>query len=695
MWPVKETPIRSGIKPETSSRSPKVARSKATRWRIGFLIGVHVLFALHLAHWKVTGKTMTPLEPSEAMEFSKRSVINAGFIFFVLMILSTMLLGRFFCGWACHLVFIQDLCAGLMKRFGITPRPLRSRSLALVPFIAAFYLFVWPFIERTYLGVLHTNNTLELETSKFWATFPGLMIGILTFVVAGGAVVYFLGSKGFCTYGCPYGAFFSIADRVAPVRIRVNDDCASCGHCTVACTSNVAVAFEVRKYGMVVDPDCLKTLDCVSVCPNDALRVGLGKPSIAVKGKQKRRPRFTFGYELLLTLGFSAGFFTFRGLYGRVPFLLALGIAGCLAFFLLRGVQLHTASKVSIPPFQLKSQGRVTRAGKSFALFLLCLTIFSGHSAYIRGSDFLSRRAYAPLIPVRAEWFTAARPEITEEIKARANLVIERSSHVLDFGLFETPRCRVERAWASMILGDTGTFMADMAVAAKLAPDDVNTVVEPAHTLRSIGMAEEANNQLEAALTFYEEAIQLYLEGARRDPDEAQTLRFLLETCLSADKTNARLTSQEPASFQHLQVAIDHLSDQVAKRTWDSVAFEHLGIALRMANRQEEALGPFESALVHASNPDRQQKLIRQLAHIHRAANRPNEVKRVLIAGRIQLPSDMSLVYELSQVLYMIGETVQALEVLNQGLALEPQNETLKDLKRQLGTHTERPPSFK
>ena len=31
---------------------------------------------------------------------------------------------------------------------------------------------------------------------------------------------------------------------------------------------------------MVVDPGCMKCMDCVSVCPNDALYFGFGKPTL-------------------------------------------------------------------------------------------------------------------------------------------------------------------------------------------------------------------------------------------------------------------------------------------------------------------------------------------------------------------------------------------------------------------------------
>ena len=72
------------------------------------------------------------------------------------------------------------------------------------------------------------------------------------------------------------------------MRIRVTDACAGCGHCTAVCTSNVRVHEEVRDYGMVVDSGCMKCLDCVSVCPNDALYYGAGR--CRCRQAARRRP---------------------------------------------------------------------------------------------------------------------------------------------------------------------------------------------------------------------------------------------------------------------------------------------------------------------------------------------------------------------------------------------------------------------
>src|SRR5438045_2346630 len=82
--------------------------SRAGKWRAYCLMGVHLLIVAHVLHWKLTGKTISPLEPSEGKDLAIKGEINAGLIFFTVAILSTIVLGRWLCGWGCHLVAYQD-----------------------------------------------------------------------------------------------------------------------------------------------------------------------------------------------------------------------------------------------------------------------------------------------------------------------------------------------------------------------------------------------------------------------------------------------------------------------------------------------------------------------------------------------------------------------------------------------------------
>src|SRR5258706_4372465 len=263
----------------------KIKKSKASRWRAAALIVLTLLMIAHYIQWRLMGQTVSPIEPSETMYTLQNGAINAGFIFFTLAILATLIFGRFVCGWGCHIVALQDFCAWLLRKVGLTPKPFRSRLLVFVPLIAALYMFVWPTAIRWLTGpkneALIPQFTNHLVTTEFWATFPTVAVAIPFLFICGFVTVDFLGQKGFCTYACPYGGIFVLADKLAPGKIRVTDACNQCGLCTATCMANVQVHAEGKEFGMVFDPGGLKHMDCISGCPNAALYFGFGKPTIA------------------------------------------------------------------------------------------------------------------------------------------------------------------------------------------------------------------------------------------------------------------------------------------------------------------------------------------------------------------------------------------------------------------------------
>ncbi|MFK7883498.1 MAG: 4Fe-4S binding protein [Phycisphaerales bacterium] len=409
-----------------AKKAPKMGSTRTGKWRAALLLVVNLLIVAHIIQWLIMGSTISPVEPSESMLTLETGVINAGAILFALAILSTMVFGRFFCGWLCHVVALQDACAWLMNKAGIRPKPFRSRLLVFVPLAMGTYMFIWPTFKRlalqpafraaeidwpAWLKPVQPINMWQTEmvVEDFWATFGNPWVAIPFLLICGFVTVYFLGAKGFCTYACPYGGLFAPAEKIAPVRIRVTDACMHCGHCTSVCTSNVRVSDEVRNFGMVVDPGCMKCMDCVSACPSDALYLGLGAPAIGArvrdkenhqktKAKENRRYDMTWPGEIAAAGVFIACFFAFRGMLDQIALLLAGGLAAIATYVILNGWWLIARPHVRIYRLILKQKGKVRPAGGLFALVVLGLVAVVVWGANARYNRWRVDIAYASAV---------------------------------------------------------------------------------------------------------------------------------------------------------------------------------------------------------------------------------------------------------------------------------------------------------
>ena len=471
----KKRSISLPVLQDSAAPNESISHSQTSRWRAVALTALTLLMIAHYIQWRLTGTTVSPIEPSETMYTLQNGAINAGFIFFTLAILATLIFGRFVCGWGCHILAIQDFCAWLLKKFGLTPKPFRSRLLVYVPLIAALYMFVWPTALRLFAGPrnepLIPQFTNHLVTSDFWATFPPVAVAIPFLFICGFMTVYFLGSKGFCTYACPYGGFFSLADKIAPGKIRVTDACNQCGHCTATCTSNVLVHAEVKQYGMVVDTGCMKCMDCISVCPNDALYFGFGKPAILSEPRavatgsvsnpkskiQNPKSYLTWPEEAFVAVIFAASYLAVWDVYQLVPMLMALGVAAVTTFLALRTWRLFRAADLSFYRFNLKASGKIRKAGWGFLSFAILWIGLNAHSGWVRYHEYAGAIAFQNLQIPDEIALARTNPDQWLSQADRKNIA-EGKKHLQDtvaFGLFVRGEELSKLAWHEYLSGNT------------------------------------------------------------------------------------------------------------------------------------------------------------------------------------------------------------------------------------------------
>jgi len=315
-----------------------------------------------------------------------------------------------------------------------------------------------------------------------------------------------LGQKGFCTYACPYGGFFGLADKFALGKIRVTPACNQCGHCTATCTSNVLVHAEVKQYGMVVDPGCMKCMDCVSVCPNDALYFGFGKPALLAPKSNviKRHYSLTWPEEIVGALVFLGSFLAVRGVYALVPFLMALGCAAVTTFLTLQTWRLLRARELSFYRFNLKSSGKIHKAGWAFAVFACAWIGLNAHCGWVRYHEVLGNVAFnkfhlpdelvlAQLDPAR--WLSPADREN----------ILQGKEHFLTASktaLFVNNEVLQKLAWFEYLLGDAAQSVQTLRTAAAHQKDESKalSLYYRGAILNRLGRYEEARASLDEAL---------------------------------------------------------------------------------------------------------------------------------------------------------------------------------------------------
>jgi polyferredoxin len=663
-----------------SPRGSRVRASRSGPRRAIVLVAIQVVIVLHVVLWLLSRKygwfdgwTLAPVEPSEAMQTLELGFINAGFVFFAVALLSTLVFGRWVCGWACHVVMLQDFCGWLMKKMGVRPRPFRSRLLIYVPLAIALYMFVWPTVKR--LAVVPALDrwwpeattafvppapwqgwSNHLMTRDFWINpdariqFP-IIMAVPTLFIVGFAAVYFLGSKGFCTYGCPYGGFFAPLDEFAPGRIRVDHDrCEGCGHCTAVCTSNVRVHEEVRDFGMVVDPGCMKCLDCVSVCPNDALRFGFGAPAalarasadsrhaLRVRGERSRtRPKSQRQYDLSLgedigvALVFVIALLGFRGLYlgEGVPLLMAVGLAGMVAFLSFKTwrVVRRMHDLVTIQSLRVKTAGRITPWGWALVGTTVLLGLVAVQNLVVNASrwraDAISRSGLLHFAQVPAE---VERPAGARGQAAIALAHVRRSMGVSDGGIaiMTEPSLYSQAAALHGVRGefDLAVQMLDRFLASEGPSDEI--LAARLHQMYLAGDAANAVAEGERLVEIHPDFAAVY--------DETVRLKRDVEGLASA--------------ITYARAAVERAPERVA-------ALRSLGELLAFEGPFEEAVQVCARAL--AIDPDDVRSHMAAGEAYFKSGNVPKA--REVIEGAIErLPREPMLRMQYALILRLLGE---------------------------------------
>ncbi|UCF34976.1 MAG: 4Fe-4S binding protein [Phycisphaerales bacterium] len=178
-------------------------------------------------------------------------------------LLSGLVLGRVFCGWACPAGFVSDVlgqAAPLRRKLAGSVDRILSMGKYVV-LVAAVGVFVvlsnprWAIPIRT--GEFFRSVKLTFEHAD------SLWIGRTAFVLVaiGSGVVL---SHFWCRYLCATGGILEILNKIAIFKYHRTANCNDCDECHEVCPVETRPA----------ETNCNNCGDCARVCPTGAIKLG-------------------------------------------------------------------------------------------------------------------------------------------------------------------------------------------------------------------------------------------------------------------------------------------------------------------------------------------------------------------------------------------------------------------------------------
>jgi polyferredoxin len=227
--------------------------------------------------------TMNYLSPYVILDGAANGIVNGSLVMFGLLFISSLFVGRLWCGWVCPGGAMQEIVEPVNRK------PVNGRKmdwikwLIWIPWISlilflAFRAGGYSRIELTY----HTVNGISVAgTEDRPIVFAYLIYYIVIGLFVGLAV--FAGRRAGCHTICWMAPFMILGrwlrNRLGWAALRLQADAAACRDCKT-CTSNCPMSLDVNamvQAGKMENPECILCGTCVDNCSRRAIRFTFSK----------------------------------------------------------------------------------------------------------------------------------------------------------------------------------------------------------------------------------------------------------------------------------------------------------------------------------------------------------------------------------------------------------------------------------
>jgi ferredoxin-type protein NapH len=225
--------------------------------------------------------TLNYFSPYVIIDGASQGIINGSLIMFSLMFLSSLFVGRFWCGWLCPVGGFAENC------FPLQAKPVKGRHLdwikwfIWVPWIG---IIIWAVVSA---GGYHSVNAfLDTENGISIAGAPDrpiIFAYLIYYIVLGLFLVLSLlvGRRAGCHSMCWMAPFMIIGRKLRnlanwpALHLQSQPDrCRDCKQCTSVCPMSLDVNAMVRS-GKMEHSECILCGSCVDNCPTKVIRYQL------------------------------------------------------------------------------------------------------------------------------------------------------------------------------------------------------------------------------------------------------------------------------------------------------------------------------------------------------------------------------------------------------------------------------------
>jgi ferredoxin-type protein NapH len=215
--------------------------------------------------------------PALAAMGAAKGVVSASILVFGLLFISSLFLGRAFCGWACPIGGMQEAC------FMVTDKKVKGKKIDWIKYVIWgpwIGLLIFLVIRAGGVGGIEPlfmmENGISVSDLSNYITF--FMVLLIFLVIA-----FAVGRRAVCHSICWIAPFMILGRKLRntlkwpSLRLKSEKEkCVNCKKCTQSCPMSIDVNTLVQSQ-RIENTECVLCGTCADVCGSSAVRLSFGR----------------------------------------------------------------------------------------------------------------------------------------------------------------------------------------------------------------------------------------------------------------------------------------------------------------------------------------------------------------------------------------------------------------------------------